>query len=160
MAKRQAISLIGAAILLGIVLAGCGGEQAPDNQTPTVAVSPTSVPTPTFGTPVWTESVDPATNQPLKPVTAFPDTASRITIAVSVEYLPPSASLIATWFFNDVELTELETVVEVEEGIDRGWIELHLDRQSDDVWPDGQYRVILTLEGTNIADSTIEVERT
>ena len=159
-ARRRAFSLIGVTFLVGALLSGCGGEDQSATGTPTGQMSPTPVRPPVFGTPVWTQDVDPATNQPLQPVTTFPDTVSRLSVAVPVERLPPSTSVTSTWFFNDVELSGLGTEITIDRGIERGWIEVHLDRQTEEVWPDGRYRVVLSIGGTTLADTAIDVERT
>lgn len=114
----------------------------------------------TFGTPVWTERVDPATNQPIQPVSVFPDTVERITLAVPVENFRAEANLTAIWSFNGVQLEGFDTRVSADQDLERGWIEVHLERQTEGPWPDGEYRVDLIAGEEVISTAVVAVERT
>lgn len=153
-----------AAILL-VMLAACGGGDGvgdTDNGEEASA-SPTAPPMsgpPILGDPVWSTAIDPQTSEPIDPVNAFSDTDSVLYLVFPVERWPQGTAIDAQWYFNDTAIEGMNDRLQSDSDRTGGWLEFHLIRASESVWPDGTFRAELTYDGTPIANPEINVIRT
>ena len=110
--------------------------------------------------PVWTTSVEPGTNRPLGEVEDdFDATAPAIYAAVSIVAAPAGSMLVAAWTYNDTPIQGMDATVQLPEvRFEPIWLEFHLERQSGDEWPDGEYRITLREGDRVVSEGTIDVE--
>ena len=158
--------------LLVPVLVACGNDS--DSSDPTevaTAAAPapateaalaTEIPAPVqvvAADPVWTTSVEPGTNRPLGEVgDEFDATAPAIYAAVTIVAAPAGSMLVATWTYNDTSVQGMDATVQLPEvRFEPIWLEFHLERQSGDEWPDGEYRITLREGDRVVSDGTINV---
>lgn len=164
---------IAALCLLVPVLVACGDDDSdpPEPTALATEVAPassteapqaTEIPVPVqvvAGDPVWTTSVEPGTNRPVAEVEdEFDATAPVIYAAVSVVAAPAGALLVATWTYNDTPIQGMDATVQLPEvRFEPIWLEFHLERQSEDGWPDGEYRITLSEGDRVVSEGTVEV---
>jgi len=158
--------------LLVPVLVACGDD--PDSSDPTEvataaapepateAPSATEIPAPVQGVaadPVWATSIEPGTNRPVAEVEdEFDATAPVIFAAVSVVSAPAGSILVANWTYNDTPVQGMDATVQLPEvRFEPIWLEFHLERQSGDEWPDGEYRITLREGDRVVSEGAVEV---
>ncbi len=153
--------------LLVPVLVACGDDS--DSPEPTAVATadarvptaetpqPTEIPVPVHviaADPVWTTAVEPGTNRPLDEIEGeFDATAPVIYAAVSIEAAPAGSLLVARWTYNNTPIQGMDATVQLPEvRFEPIWLEFHLERQSGDEWPDGEYRITLS-EGDRVVSA-------
>ena len=110
-----------------------------------------------IGDVIWAMATDPATNAPIEPVSNYAPDAPRIIAAVHVGSLSAGSVLEATWEYNDTSLDAFTTqLTSSESGADQ-WISFYIERDPDVVWPVGTYEITLSLEGTPVLNSAVEI---
>lgn len=151
------------------MLVACGDGSDPTDPTavataaaPSAAPQATEIPVPVqvvAADPVWTTSVEPGTNRPLGEVgDEFDATAPVIFAAVSIVAAPAGSLLVANWTYNDTPIQGMDATVQLPEvRFEPIWLEFHLERQSGDEWPDGEYRFTLREGDRVVAEGTIAV---
>jgi hypothetical protein len=162
-----------------VLLAGCGGDDAANDFTPTALIpmsgadssatagvvatsaGPALTRTPPMsleiGAVVWTAAVDAQTKAPTGAVDSFPADAPTLYAALPVRNLPPNTILTAEWTYNSTSLDRLTTTAVSPYGIAAGWVDFHLTR-SDEPWPDGSYAISISVDGQVIQTADIAVE--
>jgi hypothetical protein len=149
-----------------LVLAGCGGEArlaAPAAATPTggdiatPTAAPLATPAPSIGEIVWATSADPVTNAPADAVASYRPDAPRIVAAMPTRGIPGEASIQATWEYNDTPLEAFTTELDRPAQLETTWISFYLDRDPESLWPEGVYAIAISLDGTEVQRSTVEV---
>ena len=66
--------------------------------------------------------------------------------------------LVATWTYNNTLVQGMDATVQLPEvRFEPIWLEFHLERQSGDEWPDGEYRITLREGDRVVSDGTINV---
>ncbi len=140
------------------LLVACGSGKSDDLDaaptvipTETVEVIPTALSgLPRLGAPVWTNAVAPQTNAPVDATPVIGDTV--IYAVFPIESLPAGSQLLASWFFNDTSLGELDSAMRIDRDRVSGWVEFHIERTGSDSWPDGVYEIV-------VSDGTRELQR-
>jgi hypothetical protein len=115
---------------------------------------------PVLGTVTWSTAVQPGTNEPVGVVERFPDSTSVLYAVFPVQRLPKGSSIRASWTFNGTSLDGLEQELTAPRDQVSGWLEFHLERTTQEPWPDGQYAVSLTADNVQIATAEVAVART
>lgn len=162
-----------AGLLATLALAGslvaCGGTTsngdptaAPATETPLliISLSPEATATevgPQVGDVTWTANLQPGLVEPGDPVTSFPASTQTIYAVVPLRNIEIGSTLRADWFYNGEPLEGFASLLTFPENYGSGWVEFHLDRASIDAWPDGAYEIAISLNGTEVTRSTIEV---
>lgn len=162
-ASPTALGSLAVGVLL--LLAGCGGARlvAPAAATPTASdvatpiAGPLATPAPSLGEIVWSTSVDPVTNAPADAVASYRADAPRIVASMPTRGIPSEASIQATWEYNDTPLEAFTTELERPGQLETTWISFYLDRDPETLWPEGVYAIVLSIDGTEVRRSTVEV---
>jgi hypothetical protein len=105
---------------------------------------------------VWATETDPVTHEPIEPVSSYRPDAPRIIAAVQAQAL--SGSVVeATWKYNDTSLDAFTTrLVPTGSGAER-WLSFHIARDPGVPWPVGTYEVTVSLDGTPMQQSAVDV---
>lgn len=153
---RQRAPILCVLIVACGLLAACGvgQESRPATAVPTETMVPTATALsgiPRIGPVIWSNSIDPGTNEPID--LATPTVDGRVIYAVvPIEALPAGSQLLARWYFNDTSLDALDSALRVDHDRVSGWLEFHIERTGTEPWPDGVYEVV-------ISDGTTELQR-
>lgn len=134
----------------------------------TPGAGPVSVGGVTVGEVVWATAVDPVTQAPAEPRETIGDDAGEIYAVVPVTGLPAGATVAATWTYNGATLDALGTAVTAESATAQTWVAFRIDRvetatplpRSEEDWPDGDYGVVITIDGQIVQQATVVVEET
>ena len=169
---RRARAVVALCLLVPILVA-CGDDDSDPPEPTAVATADapapsaeaplaTEIPAPVqvvAGDPVWTTSVEPGTNRPLAEVEdEFDATAPVIYAAVSVVSAPAGALVVATWTYNNTPVQGMDATVQLPEvRFEPIWLEFHLERQTEEEWPDGEYRITLSEGDRVVSEGTVEV---
>ena len=143
-------------------LSACRGDEPSLNPTATApAASPSEAPhvgTPAAIGPIaWAESVAEGSNAPVEIVDHFSTDASTIYAVVRATNLASGAVVSATWSFDETPLDTAASSVTPPAAYADGYIEFHLTRSADELWPDGTYAVQIALDGSVVQTSQVEV---
>jgi hypothetical protein len=146
------------------LLAACGNGDS--NPTPTVVpattvaneATETAVPQTSIGEIVWTTEVDPAINTPLDPVESFTTDAGAVYAVVRVENLRQGSVLSAAWTYNDAPLDGAGQTITPSQDYPAGFVEFHLVRSDEQLWPTGSYQLTITLDGQIVQRAVVDVE--
>ncbi len=114
---------------------------------------------PVLGPVVWSTAVQPCSNLPVAIVSSFADTAEAIYAVFPIERLPAGSTILAEWTYNDTSLDGMEATLTAPADQIGGWLEFHLERSSDDPWPDGKYAIQLTAGGVLLATGEVALTR-
>ncbi len=106
---------------------------------------------------VWARAVDPETNEPPRKATAFITTDEVIYAVLPVEDVAQGTVFEATWSFNGEVVPALTASVTCDRAYTTGWIEFHLTRPANDIWPIGEYGIAISANGEPVAEATIQV---
>ncbi|MGE3797093.1 MAG: hypothetical protein AB7G88_04555 [Thermomicrobiales bacterium] len=164
MADRRALLRGGVLFFIGLAVTGCvvgsdddpsAGTSVEEGNSGGVAVTGP----PVLGPVVWSQSVESGTNEPVSPVSSFPDSAPVIFAVFPVERLSSGIVIRASWTFDGEALDGVGAELAVTRDQIGGWLEFHLERTSEDPWPDGEYGIALTTESVLIATGTVSVVR-
>ena len=128
------------------------GEQS--NEESGVVIGP-----PVLGPVVWSTAVSPDSNEPTAPVAQFTVDAGTIYAVFSVERLAADTNIRAAWTLDGEAMEGVGAELTTPRDQVGGWLEFHLTRTSNDVWPDGQYGISLTTANVLIATGTVHVVR-
>jgi hypothetical protein len=178
-ARRLATGLI---LLLCVACSGSG--DAPD-ATPTVAPAASAIPSPApspvaspsplpnlaatpgiftssqadVGKVVWSTAIDPTTKAPTGRVNELTANVETIYATLPVYRVKPGTVFTAEWTYNNTPVDTLTSHVTATGGYDEGWIEFHITRATNQLWPDGTYQVtVLVGEHQAVAErATIRV---
>lgn len=144
------------------VLSACsgGGDSGDSDEAASSPTIPPLTGPPVVGEPVWSRSIDPQTNEPAEAVESFADTDRVLYLSVPIERLPAGTEIDALWSYNDTQLEGSTVQLIADRDQTGGWIEVHLERTSEEPWPDGTYRVQLQYQSTPIANSEVEITET
>lgn len=152
------------AIGLGLVAAIVPQIPAQTTPSPTATAPAVSSATPDEGTPVpeadtivWAREIDPATNEPARKATAFITTDPLIYAVLPVQRIEQGSVVESAWSYNGIPVPGLTTSVTVEQTYENGWIEFHLTLPQGQIWPTGEYTITITIDGRQVATSSIEV---
>lgn len=135
----------------------------------TPGAGPVSVGGTTIGEVVWTGEVDPATQAPVEPLETIPDDTPAIYAALPLTSIAAGTVIGASWSYNGVPLDRLTASVTASTSTVDTWVAFRLDRvedpstpepRSEADWPDGEYRVVITVDGQVVRESTVTVEET
>ena len=154
--------------LSGLLLAGCGSESrliapgAVATPSSSPAASPAAWPAtvdpgPTVGDIVWTTTVDPVTNAPVDAVGSYSPEAVRIIASMPTRGIPRSVAIRASWEYNDTPLEAFTTELDLPQQRETTWISFHIDRDPQILWPEGIYAIAVSLDGSEIQRSAVEV---
>jgi hypothetical protein len=92
-------------------------------------------------------------------VSRFDVTASVIYAAVPVTAAPLGATLSADWTFNTTPIQGVAASVQLPEVRAASiWVEFHLERQSEEDWPDGPYTVTVREGDRIVGEGTVDVD--
>jgi hypothetical protein len=164
MMRRRRRRLAPFVVATALVLGGCGGGG--DDAMPTIGPTETSepapatetaAPDPVIGEIVWTTAVDATTNEPVEPVTRFPQDSPVIIATVDVEHIPQGAVLSASWTYNGAPLQGVAQSVMPSQPYPGGFVEFHLTRSEGQNWPTGEYAVTISLDGAAQQSSSVDV---
>ena len=152
--------------------AGPGGLASPPGLSlvaGTPGAGPVSVGGTTIGAVVWTGAVDPATQAPAEPLETIPDDTAEIYAALPLTSIAAGTVIGASWSYNGVPLDALTASVTASTASADIWVAFRLDRvenpatpepRSEADWPDGEYGVVVTVDGQVVQESTVTVEET
>ena len=135
----------------------------------TPGAGPVSVGGTTIGEVVWTGTVDPATQAPAEPLETIPDDTPEIYAALPLTSIAAGTVIGASWSYNGVPLDTLTASVTASAAAADTWVAFRLDRTEDPAtpeprseadWPDGEYGVVITVDGQVVQESTVTVEET
>ncbi len=133
----------------------------------TPGVGPVSVGGTTIGEVVWTAGVDPATQAPAEPLGTIPDDIPEIYATLPLTSIAAGTVISASWSYNGVPLDTLTASVTASTSTVDTWVAFRLDRVEDPAtpeprsevdWPDGEYGVVITVDGQVVQESTVTVE--
>lgn len=110
-----------------------------------------------FGQVVWVTAIDPATNAPIEPVSSYRPDAPRIIAVMQASALSAGATVEATWEYNDTSLDAFSTRLAPADSSAENWISFYIERAPDVLWPVGTYQVTVSVNGTMVQQSAIEV---
>lgn len=110
-----------------------------------------------IGPVVWSTAIDGETNAPVAPVEVVPVGAPAIYATLPVTRVQRGASLGATWTYNGTPLPTLGGAVVANREQVGGWVEFHIARAEDAVWPAGVYAVVVTVDGRLAQESAVRV---
>lgn len=169
---RRVLWLVSAGSVVLAVLTGCGGSD--DSGEPTALAATATVPAGVVGGPsatevpvatqieagdlIWATAIESGTNRPTAEVSRFDVTAAIIYAVVPVTAAPLGATLNAEWMFNTTPIQGVAASVQLPEA--RGapiWVEFHLERQSEEDWPDGPYTVTVREGDRVVGEGTVDV---
>ncbi len=144
--------------------AGLAADPSVVNGTP--GAGPVSVGGTTIGTIVWASEVDPATQAPAGALETIPDNVAEIYAALPLTSIAAGSVVSASWSYNGVPLDTLTSAVTASTATTDTWVAFRLDRvdsgtpapRSDEDWPDGEYGVVITVDGQVVQESTVTVE--
>jgi hypothetical protein len=151
------------------LLAGCGGQPilAPPvdpSPRPTINTPQSAAATPMataaaqqIGDVIWATATDPATNAPIDSVSSYPADALRIVAAMRIDALPAGSSVEATWQYNDTSLDAFTTRLTPAGNGAEQWISFYIERDPEVEWPVGTYEVRISLNGSAVHESAVEV---
>ena len=106
---------------------------------------------------VWATETDPVTHAPIDLVSSYRPDAPRIVAAVQTQELAAGSVVEATWEYNDTALDAFTTrLVPTESGAER-WLSFHIARDPEVPWPVGTYEVTVSLGGTPMQQSAVDV---
>lgn len=155
--RRIRLPYLTCLIALPLLLTACGGGDDPP-PTPTVQPTATTPAVPPEVQPVvWALGVTAGTNAPETPVDQFTTAAETIYAVVRVTNVPQGAVLSATWTYNGVPVNPASSGVSAAAPISDGYIEFHMSRGPDAVWPDGTYAVAVSLNGQVVQTAEVAV---
>ncbi len=134
----------------------------------TPGAGPVSVGGTTIGTIVWASEVDPATQAPAGALETIPDNVAEIYAALPLSSIAAGSVVGASWSYNGVPLDTLTSSVTASTATTDTWVAFRLDRvesgtpspRSETDWPDGEYGVVITVDGQVVQESTVTVEKT
>ncbi len=135
----------------------------------TPGAGPVSVGGTTIGEVVWTGAVDPATQAPAEPLETIPDDAPEIYAALPLTSIAAGTVIGAAWSYNGVPLDTLSASVTASTASAGIWVAFRLERaenpatpepRSEADWPDGEYGVVITVDGQVVQEATVTVEET
>lgn len=157
-------------VLTSVLLSSCGEEPrlAPPVDpspvadmalptTPRLATPANTIASPRIGEIVWTAATDPISNVPIEPVTSYRSDATRIIAAAPILALPAGSRIEATWEYNNTSLDPFTTQLVTPKPVEETWITLHIDRDPEVLWPEGQYGITISLDGVAIQQGAVEV---
>ena len=170
---RRVLWLVSAGSVALAVLTGCGGSD--ESVDPTALVATATVPPGVVGGPsaadapvatrvevgalVWATAIESGTNRPTAEVSRFDVTASVIYAVVPVTAAPLGATLNAEWTFNTTPIQGVAASVQLPELRAASiWVEFHLERQSEEDWPDGPYTVTVREGDRVVGAGTVDVD--
>jgi hypothetical protein len=155
------------------LLVGCGGGDSGNNDlnltetaqaqiqvdaTQTASsVTPTPLPPMDIGAIVWASEIDADLGTPTETVDSFSSEDRTIYAVVPVSNVPENTVISAAWSYNNTSLDALLTTVTIATGQHAEWIEFHLTR-SDDLWPDGEYAIAISVDGEVAQQADVTVE--
>jgi hypothetical protein len=125
--------------------------------TPRLATPASTIASPQIGEIVWTTATDPASNAPIEPVTSYRSDATRIIAAAPIRALPAGSRIEATWEYNNTSLDPFATQLFPPETLNETWITMHIDRDPEVPWPEGQYKITISLDGVAMQHAAVEV---
>ena len=122
----------------------------------------------TIGQIIWSDAVDPATQAPAEPLESIPDDSTEIYAALPLTSVAAGATIAATWTYNGEPLETLTSSVTATEASTDTWVAFRLDRvdpatpvaRSEADWPDGEYGIVVTVDGQTVQEATVMVEET
>ncbi len=161
--SRRALLGIGATSIALLALSACGGsgssepEDAPqsEGQDGVQVTGP-----PVLGPVIWSTAVLPGTSEPTAPVASFPVETSTIYAVFPVERIASGVTIRASWSLNGQTIPDVGAELTAPRDQIGGWIEFHLERTSDQPWPDGEYGISLSSESVLVATGSVAVVRT
>ncbi len=134
----------------------------------TPGAGPVSLGGTTIGAVVWADEVDPTTQSPAGALETIPDNVAEIYAALPLTSIAAGSVVSASWSYNGVPLATLTSSVTASTATTDTWVAFRLNRvgagtpapRSDEDWPDGDYGVVITVDGQVVQESTVTVEET
>jgi hypothetical protein len=160
--SRRALVRGALPVSLVMLATGCGSSSG---STPETDVTPTSENSaavtgpPVLGPVVWTTAIAPDSNEPTAPVAQFTVDVQTIYAVFPVERLAANTPIRAIWSLNGEAIDGVGAELTTPRDQIGGYLEFHLERTTDEVWPDGEYGVALTTAGVLIATGSVQVVR-
>lgn len=132
----------------------------------TPGAGPVSIGGTTIGEVVWTNAVDPATQAPADPLSSIPSDTAEIYAALPLTSVAAGTVISASWSHNGVPLEALSSSVTASTAATDAWVAFRLNRidsgmpmpRSELDWPDGDYGVVITVDGQVVQEGTVTVE--
>jgi hypothetical protein len=162
---RQLGKMFVAGLVTGLVLSACGGGGSMSNPTntptqasPAPVVTATALPEASVGKIVWATSIVDGTNAPAQPVTSFDSSASALYAVVQVKNLRPNLVLSASWTYNGVPLDSLNTGLLANNTYQSLYVQFHLARGGEELWPEGSYEIAISLDGQVVQIAQVSVQ--
>ena len=134
----------------------------------TPGAGPVSIGGTTIGQVVWASTVDQVTQAPSEPLDTIPSDTAEIYAALPLTSIAAGTVIGATWSYNGVPLDTLSSSITATTDATNTWVAFRLDRtapgtppstpRSESDWPDGDYGVVITVDGEVVQESTVTVE--
>jgi hypothetical protein len=160
----QAARRIFALVVLACVasaMSGCRGDEPDATPTETApTATPTAIAPAEIGPIIWAQSVTEGSNAPVEVVEQFATDAETIYAVVRTTNLAPGAIVSASWSFDDTLLDTAASSISPPAAYADGYIEFHLTRSPDELWPDGTYAIEIALDGEVVQRSKVAVVET
>lgn len=106
----------------------------------------------------WTAMVDPTTLAPSQPVQTFPTTASTIYATLPVRLIEAGTVVSASWTYNGAPIRGVESSLTITEEAADVWLEFHITRTQVPAWPDGDYAIVVQVDGEPALSSSVTVD--
>ncbi len=132
----------------------------------TPGAGPVSIGGTTIGDVVWTSAVDPATQAPAESLDTIPSNAAEMYAALPLTSVAAGTVIGAAWSYNGVPLDALSSSVTASVAATNTWVAFRLGRidsgtpmpRSESDWPDGDYGVVITVDGQVVQEGTVTVD--
>ena len=149
----------------GIVVSPISGTPGVPPPSPTPAPIPPPPATPTaFRSPLvdiepvlWAAAIDPATKQPLAPVSSYRADAPAIYATFHLPNVRRGTTITASWAYNNTPIDGFTSSVTAERDEHDVWIEFHLTRSAAANWPVGTYGIVVNIGGQTAQVAVVEV---
>lgn len=118
----------------------------------TVGVSPLDV-----APPVWSTGIDAGDGSPVDSVEWFPTDTETVYAAFETNEIEAGTEFSVSWLMNDVQVPGLNPTLVITSATPPGWIEIHLDRTSEEAWPEGMLTIELRVDGELVSSGSTEL---
>lgn len=109
---------------------------------------------------VWATAIDPMSNAPLPPATAFPVEARTIYATLPVARIAQGTVVAATWSYNGTPLDGFLGSVSAPQDERDVWLEFHIGLAGPEPWPAGVYAVAVRVDGQPAQSAAVAVGAT
>lgn len=148
------------AVIMVIVLAGCGAGDVEDDITPDATSTPGVEPSPTpgvqLGAVIWTTGID-ESGAPVDDLNEFSRHNLVIYAAVEIENAFAGETLAAAWSLDDVPIDAIDSTITIDQDAGAGWISFSLAWEGESLWPIGTLGIEISASSGATTTGAIQV---